>query len=239
MAPSCGERRTALPCRSLTLRSGSQVVRDNQAVLPDSHERLERVRQRIRVDQRARQCQSGANVILNLASRVGPLGIDDDIPRQIRRQQWSIFNVPLMWSAEGAQDCPMLEWLSTVADQLPRMNIGRDAVQVGWNALHHTFQSMGILSREDLSEQGSHFSGRVQERILNMVVATDARGSALESVYVQVALHACRSAVTQEVLSCARPSESERHLSVPVLRHRGRCWTASALAKSTSGGSKH
>ena len=199
MAPSCGEQRTAHPCRRLTLRSGSQVVRDNQAVLPDSHDqRLERVRQSIRVDQRARQCQSGANFIRNLASRVGPLGIDDDIPRQIRRQQWSVLNVPLMWSAaEGAEDCPMLEWLSTVADQLPRVNIGgeemggRDAVPVGWNALHHTFQSMGILSREDLSEcfhsqrfpqprWGAHFSGRVQERILNMVAATDARGSALE-----------------------------------------------------------
>ena len=29
------------------------------------------------------------------------------------------------------------------------------------------------------------------------------------------------------------------HLSVPVLRHLGRCWTASALAMSTGGVSKH
>ena len=49
-------------------------------------------------------------------------------------------------------------WLSTAADQLPRINFGgeemggRDAVQVGWNALHHTFQSMGMLLCEDLSE---------------------------------------------------------------------------------------
>ena len=33
--------------------------------------------------------------------------------------------------------------------------------------------------------------------------------SALESVYVLLAMHACRSVVAQEVVSCARPSESE------------------------------
>ena len=53
---------------------------------------------------------------------------------------------------------PMLEWLSTMADQLPRINIGgeemggREAVQAGLSAVRQTFQCMGILSREDLSE---------------------------------------------------------------------------------------
>ena len=148
-APIGGEQR--YPCRRLTLRSGSQVVRDSQAVLPDSHDqRLERVRHRIRLDRRTRQGQSGEDFIRDLVTRVGPLGDDGNIPRVIRRQQWSIFNVPLMWSAaENVHDCPMLEWLSTTADQLPRINIGgeemggREAVQAGWR-VRYSFIQIGM-----------------------------------------------------------------------------------------------
>ena len=42
---------------------------------------------------------------------------------------------------------------------------------------------------------GAHFSGRVQERILNMAIVRDARAVAFESVYVQVSVHACQQVV--------------------------------------------
>ena len=62
---------------------------------PDSHEeRLDRVRNEVRRDRR-----TATNFLLGLASRVGPSSGADDIPREIRRQQWSVFDVPLMWSA--------------------------------------------------------------------------------------------------------------------------------------------
>ena len=35
----------------------------------------------------------------------------------------------------------------------------------------------GFIPRGSHSEEGAHFSGRIQERILNMVVATDANDS--------------------------------------------------------------
>ena len=75
---------------------------------------------------------------------------------------------------------------------------------MGWEALHDAMRSQGITSREDLSEwihnQGfprprwcAHFSGRAQERILNFTVSQDARGSAIEALYVHIVLHRCRS----------------------------------------------
>ena len=78
-----------------------------------------------------------------------------------------------------------------------------DAVLVGWEALSEAMRVWGIRTREDLSEWihrqgfprprwGAHFSGRVQERILTMAATVDVRVSALEAVYVQVALLACR-----------------------------------------------
>ena len=52
--------------------------------------------------------------------RVGPFWIEDGVPREIRRQQWSVFNVPLMWFvSEGDQECAVLNWVSTIADRLP------------------------------------------------------------------------------------------------------------------------
>ena len=67
-------------------------------------------------------------------------------------------------------------------------------------------ESVGIRSRESLAEWiysegfpqprwGAHFSGRVQERILNMAIVRDVRAVAFESVYVQVAVHACQQVV--------------------------------------------
>ena len=80
---------------------------------------------------------------------------------------------------------------------------GRDAVVTGWEALRAVFHSRGVRSREALAEwihsQGfpmprwsAHFSARVQERILNIAIATDARVSAFENLFVQLTLEECQ-----------------------------------------------
>ena len=67
--------------RRLTLRSWSQVVRDSQVVLPDSHD----------------QCLEPPQDSFGPTGKTGSIGLtcrtSGNIPRVIRRQQWSIFNV--------------------------------------------------------------------------------------------------------------------------------------------------
>ena len=71
----------------------------------------------------------------------------------------------------------------------------QEAVRISWEVLRNAMQSWNITSREGLSEwihkQGfpRHiFSGRVQERILNLAIARDIRGAVLESLCVHIAL---------------------------------------------------
>ena len=143
------------------------------------------------------------------------------MPRQLRHQQWSAFNVPLMWAAaSGDADCHLLQWLEARAERLPPMRVGdeqisgRATVRTGWEVLRNTLQSWGITSREHLAEwihnQGfrrpwwrAHFSGRAQERILNGAVAMDAGGVGLEVAYVNIVLDACRQEPQAERLSPA------------------------------------
>ena len=78
--------------------------------------------------------------------------------RAIRRQQWSVFNIPLMWAAAmGDRSCPVLQWLAQSAQHLsiPVCGVemlGHDAVMAGWKALHHALNVKGIQSVEGLSE---------------------------------------------------------------------------------------
>ena len=183
---------------------GSVPVEQENAA--DSHEeRFARVRQTIQHERR--QIAAVEQFIRTVVERVGPINPEMDIPRRLRRQQWSALNVPLMWSAaEGNRQCAMLEWLVSRAEQLPPMNFcgeqvpGREVATMGWEVLHNAMRSWGIESREGLSEWihqqgfprprwGGHFSGRVQERILNLVIARDVRGTALESLYVHIVMH--------------------------------------------------
>ena len=156
-----------------------------------------------------RDVHKAAQVVRNLADRVGHVNGSQDVPRAIRRQQWSPFNVPLMWAAAAGDDtCPVLQWLASAAQHVESMFVagsivsGHDAAVVGWEALSEVMRSWDIRSREDLSEWihrqgfprprwGAHITARAQERILTMAGAVDARVSGLEAVYVQVALLAC------------------------------------------------
>ena len=183
----------------------------------DSHEeRVARVRQLMRrpIHQRElpgmREVRAAMRLFRNLGERVGPVDFDGEIPRAIRRQQWSAVYVPLMWAAaSGDRECPLLHWLSNAASRCPALHVGvsympgGDALYAGWDALHEAMESWGIQSREHLSEWihnqgfprprwGAHFCARAQERILNGVVTRDVRGAAIEAVCVQVALQTCR-----------------------------------------------
>ena len=141
---------------------------------------------------------------------MGPVDFEGEIPRAIRRQQWSAVYVPLMWAAaSGDRECPLLQWLSNAASRGPALHVGvsympgEDALYAGWDASLEAMESWGIQSREHLSEWihnqgfprprwGAHFCARAQERILNGVVTRDVRGAAIEAVCVQVALQTCR-----------------------------------------------
>ena len=134
-----------------------------QVDVPDSHDqRLEQVRRPIREQNRERQesrsVQVASGLIRSLVERIGFVEEGGDIPRTLRRQQWSVFNVPLMWSAAcGDRNCGVLQWLSTVAASLSVSFLGESvngaaAAHAGWDALCGAMREWGIHSREDLSE---------------------------------------------------------------------------------------
>ena len=84
-----------------------------------------------------------------------------------------------------------------------------EALTVGWEVLHNAMRSWRVNSREDLSEWihnqgyprprwGAHVSGRVQERIMNMVIARDVGGVGLESVFVQLTMSSCPEGLSHD-----------------------------------------
>ena len=160
---------------------------------------------------RDRVVHAATEFLILVVDRVGHVDPGGEISREVRRLQWSAFNVPLMWAAAANdQDCAILEGLNQQTESLPPVLVNgcevaaQDALRVGWDVLCHTMRSWGVRSREDLAEWihqqgfrrprwGAHFSARVQERILNATVARDARGAAIESVYIHMLLQACQS----------------------------------------------
>ena len=49
--------------------------------------------------------------------RVVHVGPGGEISREVRRLQWSAFNVPLMWAAAANdQECAILEWLNQLTE---------------------------------------------------------------------------------------------------------------------------
>ena len=205
---------------------------------PDSHvERFRRVRQAMQQERRAqaRTVDAASEFIRRLVERVGP--IEDGVPREIRGQQWSVFNVPMMWTAaEGDQECAVLNWISTISDRLPPVQTflgemtGREAAHVGGAHFTQQWRSWGINSREDLSEWihnqgfrqprwGAHFSARAQERIMNMAIAADANVAHLESVFIHVAAPSHRISISEVRLCTLRPRREDQpvHNSWEVL----------------------
>ena len=167
-----------------------------------------RVMQRERRD---RAVQAASDFLSSVVERVGPVDLGGEVPREVHRLRWSVFNVPLMWAAVGGHDdCAVLGWLSARAVSLPPMFVdgvqvpALEALRIGWRMLCDTMRSWGVSSREDFAEWmhrqgfvrprwGAHFSDRIQERILNASVVRDVRGTALESFYVHLIMQACSS----------------------------------------------
>ena len=154
--------------RRLRLRWNSDIVQFWPIVkpvdLPDSHDqRAARVRhamqQERRLDAHQRQVRDAEDFIHSVVSRVGPLNSEDEIPRVLRRQQWSALNGPLMWATgDGDGQCAVLKWLASRTEVLRPVNVGggevpgRVAVAVGWEVLNFAMRSWGLQSKEDLSE---------------------------------------------------------------------------------------
>ena len=93
---------------------------------PDSHElRYRRVRQAMQRERRVqeRQVEVAVESTRRLARRVGTID-GTEIPREIRRHQWSVLNDPLLWAAaEDTRHSPVLVWLSEVAQVIPNVNV--------------------------------------------------------------------------------------------------------------------
>ena len=181
------------PSRRLRLTWNASAP--NEVPPTDSHhQRLTRVRRLMQRERRDRAIQAASDFLSSVVERVGPVDVSGEVPREVRRLRWSVFNVPLMWAAaEGNDDCAVLGWLSAQAENLPPMFVDSvqvpalEALHMGWRVLCGTMRSWGVSSREDFAEWmhrqgfvrprwGAHFSGRIQERILNAVVVRDARG---------------------------------------------------------------
>ena len=133
---------------------------------------------------------------------------------------------------------PVLVWLTDVAQFIPNVTAagvqmaGPEALTVGWEALWDVMRRMGIPSREQFAErihnQGfpmprwrAHIRGRVQERILNIEIAQDARVSALEAVYVMVTLAECKHSHAPVVPPTPRATAPDINNDLP-----DSCWEA-------------
>ena len=84
---------------------------------PDSHDmRLVRVREALQRDGQPPEVRRAVEAVRSLAARIGQVDPEGGVPRVIRRQQWSVFNVPLVWAAAaGDRSCAVLEWLAQFA----------------------------------------------------------------------------------------------------------------------------
>ena len=190
-------------------------VHDRSAGMSGRHEVFDSHDQRFvlvsqQMQRERREVHAASQFIRTVAARVGFVDEGGTVPRQLRHQQSSAFNLPLMWAAaSGNADCHLMHWLEARAERLPPMRVGdeqvsgRATVCTSWEVLRNTLQSWGITSREHLAEWihnqgfrrprwGAHFSGRAQETILNRAVAMDARGVGLEVALVNIVLDACR-----------------------------------------------
>ena len=155
------------------------------------------------------QAQKAARVLTALAVRTRKADTSmGNVPVCVQRQQWSEFNVPLMWAAAaGAERHPIIEWLKVVTATANPAVIGADAprsvpesIEEGWQALRSRFRSWGISSHEEFIAwmrahrfrevaPESHFSKSCQEYVLDRAVEEDISVANWEIGLVSAALH--------------------------------------------------
>ena len=76
----------------------------------------------------------------------------------IRRQQWSVFNVPLMWAvAAGGRSCAVLEWLAQSVRDVSILVCG---VEIAWaRGSHGRVGSIAFGSEHDGLSEWIHGQG--------------------------------------------------------------------------------
>ena len=83
-----------------------------------------------------------------------------EVPRAIRQQRWSPFNVPLMWgTASHDVSTPVLDWVEEEAGSVTELvdfhggsAVASTAAREGWRSLRGVFRAWGIWGRERLYE---------------------------------------------------------------------------------------
>ena len=167
-----------------------------------------------------REIRAAAGIVDNLGRRIGSVLLEGRIPRLVRQQRWSPFNVPLFWDAASlAPSSPVLEWIMASASRISRpiefhegQVAPQEAARIGWLALREVMRSWGIVSREGLTQwlqsegfqavqPGNHIGARAQEVLLGRACSEDARVALLESVYVALVLHTGREIRVEPALA--------------------------------------
>ena len=81
-----------------------------------------------------REVRAARGLVQQLASRIGSVGSEGMLPREIRQQRWSPLNVPLLWGAVGLVDEVASPIVELIAFHGGNINPGA-AIQTGWLAL--------------------------------------------------------------------------------------------------------
>ena len=131
-------------------------------------------------------------------------------------------NVPLMWAAaNGDRRYAGVEGRSVAPANVGGEDVpGRVAVTVGWEVFHNANAQLGHpVQRRSTTRVfprprwGAHFSGRVQERIWNVVIARVARGAAFESLYVHIVMQACLDDRPIDIVEDQPPREEQARIA--------------------------
>ena len=75
-----------------------------------------------------REVRRVRDMVMRLVDRVGHVDHSAGvIPREIRRQQWSFLNIPLMWAAAtGDRSNVVLQWFGCVSTEHVRPGLWRE-----------------------------------------------------------------------------------------------------------------
>ena len=102
-----------------------------------------------------RVSHAASQFIRTLAARVGFIDEGGSVPRQLRHQQLSAFNVLLWAAATGGADCHLSQWLEARAERLVYQQISeRATVRTRWDVFRNT-AIVGASLHESTSQSGS------------------------------------------------------------------------------------
>ena len=165
--------------------------------------------------------------------RIGQVDPEGGVPRVIRRQQWSVFNVPLWASAAGDRSCAVLEWL---AQSVRNVSIPVCGVEMAVNMMVYS-PLRGC--RSGSTGRGSHNHGGVptsageHQNGSCIVQPTSTPGSLLWS---QLTYRRSFRHVSTESEKCRKRVTHVEFLDLqPWPMHGGRQWMMSIWQKFSTG----